>query len=95
VDYDEIIIVAVLGSIDFYATQIDFSTVGFGDEEAQPTHDGHVEDVNVDGFMDMVFHFNTGETEIVCGDTEATLTGGTYDSIPFTGADTLMTIGCN
>jgi hypothetical protein len=91
----EIISVAVLGSIDYDATQIDFSTVGFGEEEAQPAHDGHVEDVNADGFMDMVFHFKTRETGIVCGDTEATLTGETFGGTPFTGTDTLKTVGCN
>ena len=41
--------VAVLGSMDFDATQIDFSTVRFGSDEATPAHDGHVEDVNNHG----------------------------------------------
>ena len=91
----EIISVAVLGSIDYDATQIDFSTVGFGEEGAQPAHDGHVEDVNADGFMDMVFHFKTRETGIVCGDTEAILAGKTFGGTPFTGTDTLKTVGCN
>lgn len=90
----EIVPVAVLGSIDNDATQIDFSSVGFGEEEAQPVHDGHVEDVNADGFMDMVFHFKTQETGIVCGDTEATMRGKTFDGTPFIGTDKLKTIGC-
>ena len=92
-----VIPVAVLGSIDFDAMQVDFSTVTFGPDGASPKHDGHVEDVNDDDFMDMVFHFKTQETGIVCGDTDATLNGETFGNIPilFTGTDTVKTVGCN
>jgi len=87
--------VAVLGSIDFDATQVDFSTVTFGPGGASPSHDGHVEDVNDDGFVDMVFHFKTQETGIACGDADATLEGETFGGIPFTGTDPVKTVGCN
>jgi hypothetical protein len=90
-----VIPVAVLGSIDFDATQIDFSTVKFGLAEAPPAHDGHVEDVNDDGFMDMMFHFKVQATGIVCGETEATLTGATFGGIQFNGTDAVKTVGCN
>ena len=86
--------VAVLGSINFDALQVDVSTVRFGPEGASPAHDGHVEDVNDDGFMDMVFHFKTRETGIACGDTEATLTGEMYDGTQVAGTDTVKTVGC-
>ena len=89
-----IVTVAVLGSIDFDATQVDFSKIRFGEEEARPSHDGHVEDTNADGFMDMVFHFETQETGIVCGDTKAILRGKTFDGTPFTGTGELKTVGC-
>jgi hypothetical protein len=89
-----IIPAAVLGSIDFDATQVDYSTVRFGLAEASSAHDGHVEDVNADGFMDMVFHFKTQETGIICGDTEATLMGETFDGTQFTGTDAVKTVGC-
>ena len=89
-----VIPVAVLGSIDFDATQVDFSTVTFGPDGASPAHDGHVEDVNDDGFMDMVFHFKTRETGIACGDPDATLTGKTTGGTQFTGTDTVKTVGC-
>jgi hypothetical protein len=85
---------AILGSIDFDATQVDFSTVTFGRDGASPVHDGHVEDVNVDGFMDMEFHFKTQETGIVCGDTEVILMGETFCGIQFTGTDTVKTVEC-
>lgn len=84
-----------LGSMDFDAMQIDFSTITFGPGGASPAHDGHVEDVNDDGFVDMVFHFKTQETGIACGDTDATLVGETFGGIQFTGTDTVRTVGCN
>jgi hypothetical protein len=89
-----VIPVAVLGSVDFDAALVDFSTVTFGPGAASPAHDGHVEDVNGDGFVDMVFHFNTQETGIQCGDIEATLTGETFGGRPITGSDTINTVGC-
>ncbi len=89
-----VIPVAVLGSVDLDATQVDFLTVTFGPGAASPAHDGHVEDVNGDGFVDMVFHFNTQETGIQCGDMEATLTGETFGGQPITGTDAINTVGC-
>ena len=89
-----VIPVAVLGSMGFDATQVDFSTVTFGLNGVFTVHDGHVEDVNDDGFMDMMFHFKTQESGIVCGDTEATLMGDTFDGFRFTGTDTVNTVGC-
>ncbi len=44
--------------------------------------------------MDMMFHFKTQETGIVCGDTEATLIGETFGDIQFTGTDAVKTVGC-
>ncbi len=51
----DVIPVAVLGSVNFDATQVDFSTAEFGPRKASPIHDGHVEDVNNDDFFDVVF----------------------------------------
>ena len=89
-----VIPLAVLGSVDFDATQVDFSEVAFGPGAAPPVHDGHVEDVNGDGFVDMVFHFNTQDTGIACGDTEATLSGETSAGDAITGTDSVNTVGC-
>jgi hypothetical protein len=91
---DEVVSVVVLGSIDNDATQTDFSSVRFGEAKTPPIHDGHVEDVNADGFMDMVFHFKARETGIVCGDTEATLTGKTFGGTAFSGTEMLERVGC-
>jgi len=91
-----VIPVAVLGSVDFDATQVDVTTVEFGPDGATPAHDGHVEDVNTDGFADFVVHFEVRDTGIVCGDTDATLAGETSGSSgsPFTGTDAVKTVGC-
>jgi hypothetical protein len=90
-----VIPVAVLGSVDFDATQVDFSTVVFGPGEASPVHDGHVEDVNADALLDMVFHFKVSDTGIACGDPNATLTGETFGGDSITGTDAVKTAGCN
>jgi len=89
-----VIPVAVLGSSDFDATQVDFSTVVFGPDEASPVHDGHVEDLNGDFFDDMVFHFKVNDTGIACGDTDATLTAEIFGGEAITGTDTVKTAGC-
>ena len=89
-----VIPVAVLGSVDFDATQVDFSTVVFGPGKAPSVHDGHVENVNGDGFDDMVFHFKVSDTGIVCGDTDATLTGETFGGQAINGTDAVKTAGC-
>jgi hypothetical protein len=86
--------VTILGSIDFDAMQVDHSTVTFGPAGALPRHDGHVRDVNRDGFQNMKFPIKIRKTGITCGDTEATLTGATFGDIQFTGTDTVKTVGC-
>ena len=90
----DVIPVAALGSVNFDATQVDFSTVEFGPGKGSPVYDGHVEDVNRDDFFDMVFHFNTQGTGIACGDTEATLSGETFGGEAFNGTDSVKTAGC-
>ena len=88
-----VIAVAILGSIDFDATQVDFTTVEFGPDRATPVHDGHVKDVNTDGYPDFVMHFETLDTGIACGDTHATLIGSTVENA-FIGMDSVKTAGC-
>ncbi len=90
----DVIPVAVLGSVNFDATQVDSSTAEFGPGKAAPVHDGHVEDVNNDGIFDMLFHFNTQDTGIACGDFRATLSGATFGGDAFTGTDSAKTAGC-
>jgi hypothetical protein len=91
---NDVIPVAVLGSMNFDATQVDFSTARYGPRKASPIHDGHVEDVNNDDIVDMLFHFSVQETGITCEDTQATLLGETFGGDAFTGTDSIKAAGC-
>src|SRR5262249_38028686 len=68
--------VAILTSGTFDATTVDATTVRFGKTgtEARSVHSA-LEDVDLDGDVDLILHFNTQATGIQCGDTSASLTG--------------------
>jgi len=89
-----VIPVAVLTDPDFDAATVDVSTVVFGLAGAQPVHNGHIEDVDGDGDDDLMLHFNTQDTGIQCGDTEATLSGKTIGGEAIEGSDSINTVGC-
>ena len=57
-----VIPVALLGTDDFDVHDVDVDTLAFGPAGAAPRHNGHIEDVNDDGLMDLVTHFRTRET---------------------------------
>lgn len=93
--------VAVLGSEDFDIASIDVTTLRFGTGMAEPAHDlldlatyaDHVEDVNDDGFMDLVSHYDIADIGFEKGDTEACLVGETLSGIPIEGCDSVRIIG--
>jgi hypothetical protein len=91
-----VIPVAILTTEDFDATAVDPSTVLFGKTgtEASPFHYAF-EDVDGDGDIDMILHFRTQETGLICGNTEAILTGATLDGQAIEGSDSIKTVGCN
>lgn len=90
-----VIPVAILGSDTFDVSGIDVTTLVFGPGGAPIAHlNGHLQDVNYDGIMDLVTHYRTRDTGIACGDESVTLTGETLDGQPIQGSDSIQTVGC-
>ncbi len=93
-----VIPVAILSTEHFDAAGVDPSTVCFGDAEEPGERDcseahgtGHIEDVDHDGDYDLVLHFETSQSGIDLGDTEACLTGWTFGGVPINGCDSVRT----
>ena len=92
--------VAILGSATFDVTTVDVSTLEFGPDGATPAHDltdsdvyfSHLQDVNDDGWLDLVSHYRQKETGLASGDTEACLTGALLDSTPIIGCDAVRVL---
>ncbi|MCK4784125.1 MAG: hypothetical protein KAV87_10265 [Desulfobacteraceae bacterium] len=87
-----VIAVAVFTTDEFDVSDIDHSTIVFGPDSASPAHKNfcaHMEDIDDDGDLDVVYHFRCQDTGLEPGDTEAYLRGETlvgnsiegYDSV--------------
>ena len=88
-----VIPVAILTTGTFNAAIVDAATVRFGPNSAPPSS-FLLQDVDLDGDLDLVLQFRTQQTGIVCGMTSATLTGKTIDGMAITGTDSVNTVGC-
>jgi hypothetical protein len=86
--------VAILSTRSFDATKVNPTTVRFGatGTEAAPTN-WSLEDVDRDGTLDMVLHFNTQSTGLQPGNTQAILMGRTLEGTPFRGFAVIQVIG--
>ncbi len=93
-----VIPVAVMTTSTFDATNVDPITVHFGRSGLEAATDRwSVEDVNVDGDLDMLLFFRIQETGISCGDDTARLTGLTLGGDTIEGDDSILTLvgrGC-
>ena len=87
--------VAILSTNIFNAITVDPASVYFGavGTEATPLRSAR-EDVDHDGVMDMIFHFRTQDTGIICGTTSASLKGNTFGGQMIKGTDSVNTVGC-
>jgi len=95
--------VAILGSGLFNVMDIDVATLHFGPGEAACIHDltdnfiynEHLQDVNLDGYVDLMTHFLVQETGITCEDETATLAGSLMtDGTLFEGLDSVFLGEC-
>jgi uncharacterized delta-60 repeat protein len=90
--------VAILSTASLNAADVDPTSVCFGDAEAaaeracvarQPQ--GHLEDVNRDGRLDLLLQYDVARTGIDRGDTQACLTGTTRSGTAIEGCDSILT----
>ena len=75
------------------SSQVDIPTVEFGPDGAKANRH-KVKDINKDGLGDLLLRFKIPKTGIACGDTEAALTGETFEGQSFTGTDDIKAVGC-
>lgn len=63
-----------------------------GDEQSLAFCDPRFEDVNGDGDLDLVCHFNTPQTGFQAGDTDGVLRGQTFGGAPLRGRDSVRIV---
>jgi len=85
--------VAILSDTDFDALQVNPKSVRFGRGEATPLR-YKVNDVNRDGFDDLLLRFKNRKAKFECGDAEVGLTGRTYDGQSIIGTDFVRIVVC-
>jgi hypothetical protein len=87
--------VAILATEDFDPLTVDPASVGLGANGAGINRNPKMSDVDGDGDIDLRLRFKVSDIGIVCGDSELTLTGLTYDGTEIIGTDAIVTTGCN
>lgn len=84
--------VVLFGSAEFDVGQVDRETLALGEATVAHRRCPHVEDVDADGFPDLVSHHRVPGTGILPGDTQVCLTGETLDGDLFEGCDSVTTL---
>jgi len=87
--------VAILGGPDFNTSSIDTRTLTFGstgDEASLSKCNPQLVDLNNDGRLDMLCHFNNQDAQFKLSDIEATLHGRTLDGTQFEGTGAMKVI---
>jgi hypothetical protein len=93
--------VAILGSPKFDVKSVMVKSIVFGPAMARPAHDltdpavymDHLQDVNGDGFVDLVVHFSRPDTGIKPGMTSAALMARVKPcGCPIMGMDSIVTV---
>jgi len=87
--------VAILTTPTFDATTVDVSSVQFGASGTEAAaQQSAQQDVDFDGDTDLILHFRTEATGILCGATSASLTGQTGGGQAIQDSDSIVTVGC-
>ena len=88
--------VAIFSTPTFDATTIDPTTVTLADAPVRLRGKGRpmasAEDVNGDGLLDLVVHVKTKDLELTDADSQAQLTGETFDGVSIVGTDTIRVV---
>lgn len=82
---EEFLEVALLGSASFDVNNVDQSTLEL--DSVASNGKFRMEDINKDGFEDLVAEFPITDLALIEGSTELTLKGKTKDNKPFEGSD--------
>lgn len=84
--------VAVLSSAEFDVAAVDPASLTFGPQGTEPSLvfcSSGLEDVNYDGLLDLVCHFDTSVAGFLSTDTVGVLRGVMFDGTPIRGSDSV------